>query len=76
MEVKKRIGNGRMDKEERMGVYIKCPNCGEELNHDDEAYHLDKESGDCNVLSCSECEWVGNVFLEASFDRIEAKERR
>lgn len=57
-----------------MGVYIKCPNCGEELNHDDEAYHLDKESGDCNVLSCSECEWVGNVFLEASFDRIEAKE--
>ena len=39
-----------------MGVYIKCPKCGEELNHDDEAYHLKKE---------------GRVKLEVEFKDME-----
>lgn len=53
-----------------MGVYIKCPRCGEELNHDDEAYHLDKDFEDSNILSCDSCDWVGKVFLSAEFDEI------
>lgn len=57
-----------------MGVYIECPKCGGELNHDDEAYHLDNQSGDSNILSCSNCEWVGNVALEIEFQEIKESE--
>lgn len=53
-----------------MGVYIKCPQCGEELNHDDEAYHLSKEGGDSNVLSCRKCEWVGVVKLGFKYETL------
>lgn len=54
-----------------MGVYIKCPQCGEELNHDDEAYHLKKEGRDSHILDCKNCEWVGVVKLEVEFKDME-----
>lgn len=58
-----------------MAVYLKCPQCGNEsINHDDESFYLDKYVGDGNVLGCDECGWVGNVYLKAKFERIEAKE--
>lgn len=57
-----------------MGVYLKCPQCENEINHDDEAFHLDQNSGDGNVLGCDNCGWVGNVYLDAKFKRIESKE--
>lgn len=59
-----------------MGVYIKCPQCGEELNHDDEAYHLDKAFGDSNILECRKCDWVGAVRLEVEFKDWSEEERK
>lgn len=57
-----------------MAVYLKCPQCeNETINHDDESFYLGK-SGDSNVLYCDECGWVGNVYLEAKFEKIEIKE--
>lgn len=56
-----------------MGIYLKCPQC-ESINHDDESFYLDQNSGDANVLCCDECGWVGNVYLEAKFEKIEIKE--
>lgn len=53
-----------------MGVYIKCPQCGEELNHDSVPYHLDKEFFDTNVLLCWKCAWVGVVKLGVEFTEI------
>lgn len=53
-----------------MGVYIKCPQCGEELNHDDEAYHLSKDGGDRHYLNCNKCDLVVAVKLEAEFEEI------
>ena len=58
-----------------MGVYLECPQCkNESINHDDEAFHLDQYVGDGNVLCCDECGWVGNVYMEARFEKIEVKE--
>lgn len=57
----------------RDGSLIECPHCkSEAINHDDEAYHLDKELGDVNVLCCDECGWVGNVRISAEFEELSA----
>lgn len=70
--MKRLITDIETDKGERvMGVYLECPQCGDELNHDDEAYHLNKENGDYSVLSCDKCDWVGNVRLKVEFEEIE-----
>lgn len=54
-----------------MGVYLECPHCkNESINHDDEAFHLDKEVGDGNVLCCDECGWVGNVKMSVEFEEL------
>lgn len=57
-----------------MGVHIKCPQCGEELKHDDKIYRLDKAFGDRSILSCTKCEWIGIVSLGVEFEKLEKTE--
>lgn len=57
-----------------MSVLLYCPECDEIFEDEQETMHIKDIYGDGAVLTCSNCGWVGNVYVEAKFEKIEVKE--